>query len=189
MNKKVDTVYSIALETTGFNRDECNKAKGHQIVSIGIVAADAGTFAVKDKMYFTVKWNGKSDWSSEAESIHHISKYEGDYTEEEALALIADFIVRNSGIEPIVFLGHNFNSFALWFISDLFDKYNFKDLVISARSLDTFTLGKTLFNLDTQSDLFKFLKIDRPRRSIDKSIAYLKLFRISKKCWDKIYET
>lgn len=187
MSEVVETVFSLALETSGFGRENCDKGHGYQIVSLGLIAANADTFETIDSLYTTIKWNGVDKWSSQAESIHHFSKSDGEYEEEDVAAILANFILNNNGADPIVFLSHNFSTFGYWFIRDLFDKYGI-ELFISTRCLDTFTLAKTLFGLNTQNEIFNFLGNTNPQNTLEKAEAYLKLFRVSKKCWARIYE-
>jgi hypothetical protein len=187
MSVKVDTVFSLAIETTGFSH-ECDRSTGHQMVSVGLIAADAEDFKVRDGIHFTIKWNGESDWTEEAQRIHKLDKDSGDLTEEEAAAQIANFFIKHNELEPIVLLGHNIESFGYYFIRSILDKYGLSEIIISTRSMDTFTLGKTLYGLDSQKQMFNFLRVGVPKHTLDKSKAYLKLFRITKKLWSEVYE-
>lgn len=187
MSVKVSNVFSLAIETTGFSRD-CDRSTGHQLVSVGIIVADADTFKAKDSIHFTIKWNGESDWTEEAQSIHKLGKDDGDVTEEQAAALIANFFIEHNELEAVVLLGQNIDSFGYYFIRSILDKYGLGEIIISARSMDTFTLGKTLYDLNSQKEMFKFLRVGKPKNTLEKSKAYLKLFRITKKLWSQTYE-
>lgn len=187
MSVKVDTIFPLAIETTGFSKG-CDPSLGHQLVSVGLIAADAETFKIRDAISFTIKWNGESDWTDEAQNIHGLGPDDGEFTEDQAAAAIANFFIEHNQLEAVVLLGQNIDSFGYYFIRSILDKYGLNDIIISARSLDTFTLGKTLYGLNSQKEMFRFLQIDKPKNILEKSKAYLKLFRITKKLWSKIYE-
>lgn len=187
MSVKIDTVFSLAIETTGFGKG-CDRSEGHQLVSVGLIAADSDTFKAKGGIHLTIKWNGESNWSKEAQNIHGLGPDDGEITEEQAAAAIANFFIEHNQLEAVVLLGQNIDSFGYYFIRSILDKYGLNDIIISARSLDTFTLGKTLYDLNSQKEMFRFLQIGKPKNTLEKSKAYLKLFRITKNLWSKVYE-
>jgi hypothetical protein len=96
--------------------------------------------------------------------------------------------VEHNQLEPVVLMGHNVESFTYHFIRSILDKYELGDIIISSRSLDAFTIGKTLYGLNSQKEIFKFLNVGKPENTLAKSKAYLKLFRITRKIWSTVYE-
>lgn len=190
MNSEILKVASVGVETTGFNRSTFNKAEGHQLLSVGIVVADATTFVPVDEIYHEIKWDGVSEWNSRLESVHGFTREYLERNGEDEVSVaasMANLFLDHFDDSPIVLLGHNVNNFAYWFIRDIFDKYDL-DLFVSDRVFDTFTIGKTLFGLNNQDEIFDMLGVKPPLTSLDKARAYLKLFKITKGCWKLLNE-
>jgi len=182
MSKKIQNILVVSLETTGINYTDCDRAVGHQILAGGFIVADSKTFTPIEKRYIEIKWDPMNAWDSDAESYHGLSKKylnQNGITEEDAVVQIGELILRNIPSGPIVMLGHNVSNFTYWFMSDIFHKYDI-DLTFSARMLDTFTIGKTVFGLNDSKDIFNLLG-KNPTNALDKAEAYLTLFRLVKK--------
>jgi DNA polymerase III epsilon subunit-like protein len=83
----------------------------YQAISFGAVIATSDTFEPVKELYFKVKFDGKKyQWTPEAEKIHGITREELEETgleNEEAAAMLAEFILDNFGTGKVMFLGHN----------------------------------------------------------------------------------
>jgi hypothetical protein len=190
MKNTINKVAAISIETSGINKDDCNKGKDYQILSFGIIIADAKTFNPIDNIYGQVKWNGESIWNVNLEPMHGFTKEylnENGVDEEVAAAIIGKIFFDHFETNPIILLGHNISTFGYWFIKNILDKYGI-DLCISIRMLDTFTIGKTFFNLDNSKEIFSLLNRPEKMNSLERADACLQLFRIIKKEWIKLNE-
>lgn len=188
MNSTVEKIASISFETNGYNLNSANKAEGYQILSAGIIISDCDTFIPVEKLYIELSPNDGIIWDKKLEKYHGFTLdylKEHGVSEELAVTYISDLLFRHIGTEPVVLLGHNVSNFTYWFLRDIFNKYDI-ELILSARVLDTFTLGKTFFDFNTQQDMFKFMKLGSKPTAMDKSQAYLKFFRVCKKYWNSI---
>ena len=83
----------------------------YQAISFGAIVATSDTFEPVKELYFKVKFDEqKYKWTAEAEKIHGITREELEETgleNEEAAAMLAEFILDNFGTGKVMFLGHN----------------------------------------------------------------------------------
>lgn len=165
-----EKVLAIDVETSGMytnreNDNPCRKSDTEyfQIVSIGLVVASATTFDEIESVYFTIKWDGKSGWSSKAQSVHGLSKEhleETGLTPEEAVELIGNIIIKYWGFDcPVSLLGHNVVSFDLEFLRDLMFSHGVH-IFFSNRHIDTNSLGIVAFGAFTSDELFRLVGFD-----------------------------
>lgn len=181
---------AVDCETSGINFNDLNPAKDYQIVSLGMVVADAKTFLPIDELYVTIKWNGEAIWSDEAEKIHGLSKEFLQTTalsEEDAVVEIAEFILKHFSIkESLVLLGHNVATFDLWFIKTLLLKYELP-FKFAHRQLDTFSLSMATVRAFNSDDLF--YKMGLPDRKLHNALEdakyALSTYRRISKIWKK----
>lgn len=131
-----------------------------QMVSIGLIVSDTKTYEELDTLYLEIKWNGESDWSQKAESIHQLSKEyleENGVDEEEAAVQITEFIMKHFNVSKgITLLGHNVSSFDRFFLRSLLMKFDI-DLKFSHRNIDSFTLGLIVLDAYDSDELFRAL--------------------------------
>src|SRR5690606_26220674 len=148
-------------------------------------------------VYFEVKPTNQTlaNWDKKLESIHGFKPeylLANGILEEHAAAIMCDLLMEHFSDDPVVMLGHNVGMFSYWFLYNILNKYNYYrdcNIFISSRMMDTFPLGKVLYDLDTQEDIFKFLKLPLDNLNAeDKSNAYLQFYRICKKHWNALNE-
>lgn len=169
---KFNKIIAADCETTGmcFNSDSPvfnpKTNERHQAVSWGFVIADTDTLKPIDELYLEIKWNqhsiaakkrGKS-FGVKAESIHGLTyEYlkENGVSEEDAVVQIGELILKYFKPDrSLNLLGHNVISFDLWFLRDLFQRYNIP-FKFSHRHVDTNSLGFGTFNTYTSDQLFE----------------------------------
>lgn len=179
MNNKgyFDKVLAIDVETSGLfygkappNFDHTN-GDYYQIVSIGLVVADAKTLNPVDEFYVEIKWDGKSLWDKRAEKTHKLSKEhleEHGVSDLEALDMIVKFLLKHWSNQAewikdqlIILVGQNCATFDIWYLRYLFAKYDVPMPKISNRIIDTSAIGWVVFNVFNSDDLFEALEIDR----------------------------
>lgn len=169
-NKTVGSMQYVLCfdtETSGLFSNEVDPSyqsdtgKECQIVSIGLIVADAIKLTPIKKLYLEIQWNGVSDWQQQAEDVHGLTKQhlkDNGLTEEEAVEEIGDFIqefwgpmqeIVVAGTKKVKFpttqlhvLGHNI-AFDISFIRRLFKRVLGDDFIlnISHRQYDTNSLG------------------------------------------------
>lgn len=186
----IDKILAVDTETSGLNyNNRLNRADGYQIVSIGMIVADATTFKEIDRLYLEIQWNGKSEWSKRAEKIHGLTKSyleENGIPEEEAVEQIALFINEHFGIDKgITLFGHN-PSFDHMFLRDLLERYEC-DFKFNHRMVDTFSLGLTLLGAFDSNQLFDVMGFEsRSEHNSMRDIEMtLQTGRLLKKLWRK----
>jgi DNA polymerase III epsilon subunit-like protein len=159
MSAKFDKLLAIDCETSGFTKNCHNPAQDHQMVSLALIVANTN-FEPIEEFYIEIKWDGKSEWSSKAESIHKLSKeYLDQHGVDEAVAAekAAQFIYKHFGANtPLTFLGHNLVGFDIPFLRDFLQRHdlNFK---IAQRHIDTFSLAMPTLGTYTSDSLFSTL--------------------------------
>lgn len=200
-NKKprgyLEHILAIDVETTGlfFNNTDPSfdeeSGKYHQVVSIGLVVADATTFEEIEDLYIEIKWDGESEWNVEAENIHGLSKQyleENGFTNEEAVLVIGQLLLKYwGGNKPVALLGHNVATF---------DKFFFQRLMMSQgihvkhanRHIDSFSVGKATVGSCNSDDLFEAVGIptrdSNSHNALDDAKASLTSVRTVKQLWD-----
>lgn len=137
----------------------------HQIVSIGMIIADAQTFETLDELYVEIKWNDISRAAREkdpkfgkrAEQIHGLTfEYleENALDEEEAVIEIGNFILKWFADENIRTCAHNGATFDVPFLKTLFRRYDI-ELKFGNRHCDTWSVGFVTFEAYNSDDLFE----------------------------------
>ena len=157
-------ILAMDCETSGMSFEDVDPTveqatgKSYQSVSWGFVVADAATFKPLEELYLEIKWNGVSEWSAKAESIHGLSKeYLNDngITEEEAVIHIYDLFSRHWGPDSLIkTLGHNIASYDLYFLKALLRKFgvNYK---FGNRHVDMNGIGLVCWQTYTSDQLFE----------------------------------
>lgn len=161
------TILAFDVETTGINfENKSDCSEGYQIVSIGVIVADANSYEVIEKKYVEIQWDGVSRWSPKAEEVHGLTKEYlevNGVSEEDAVVVIGEMILKywplNSSINA---LGHNLVGFDIIFLRNLFTKYGMV-LNFGNRHVDTFTLMKVL--LDEYNSEDGFQRLGMPART------------------------
>lgn len=129
----------------------------YQIVSIGLVVADAQTLNSIERLYVEIKWDGVSAWSAEAQRVHGLSLAyleEHGVTEEEAVVSIVELIIKHWGIDGVVCVGgHNVATFDLMFLRALLKRQEF-EIRFGSRTIDTNSIGFATFGTFNSDDLF-----------------------------------
>jgi DNA polymerase III epsilon subunit-like protein len=163
---QITKIIAIDVETTGFSKG-ADITHNHQIVSIGLIIADAN-FKPLDKFYCEIKWNGTSHWDKNAERVHGLSKEyleeHGD-TEEDAVLKIAEFLLAHfEATDYLYFLGHNPRNFDIPFFLKLTNKYDvyFK---LGHRTVDSFSVGFTTLGTMNSDELFSYFYDTREKHN------------------------
>lgn len=165
----------------------------YQVVSIGLVVADAATFRPVEELYLEIKWDGESTWSKEAEQVHGLSK---QYLEEHgvdratAVEAIGNLVVSYWGFDvPICLLGHNVATFDLWFFKRLMRSEGVH-LRFGNRYLDSASVGLATFGTFNSDDLFAaagFPERDPSKHNaLDDAKMALASVRLVKELWNEL---
>lgn len=129
----------------------------YQMVSVGLVVANALTLQPIEKLYVEIKWNGKSKWDKRAEAVHGLSLAhleEHGVDEEEAVLLIGSLILKYWGPEsPVCLGGHNVATFDKFFLNRLLRTHGIV-VRFGSKTLDTNALGFGTFGTHNSDDLF-----------------------------------
>jgi hypothetical protein len=163
-------VLAMDCETSGINVNSDDPSVGYQAVSWGLVVADAETLKVIDELYVEIKWNGEAKWEKKAEAVHGLSKEHLDVnglSEEEAVVEIANFVYKHwppdaefSSQRSIRCLGHNVATFDVWFMRQLFRKFEM-EFKTGNRFIDTSTLSWAVFDCFNSDDAFELVGVER----------------------------
>lgn len=196
-----EKVLAIDVETSGmaFAQDSddpsYNPKTGdtYQIVSIGLVVANAKTLKPIEELYVELKWDGESKWDRAAEKVHGLSVQhleENGLDREEAVAEIGNLIINHWGPDvPICLLGHNVATFDLWFFKRLMRSEGI-ELRFGNRYIDTNSIGVSTFGTFNSDDLFA--AIGYPERdpskhnALDDAKMALATARFVKELWTDI---
>jgi len=196
-----DRVLALDVETSGLIRgtgNPCINPKTgdyYQIVSIGLAVAGTKTLKPADTLYVEVKWDGKSLWDKGAERKHGLTK---EYLEQngmddiEALSHVVDFIKTywDSDAEyakdRIVHLvGHNVSSFDIWFLRQLFEKYQIPFFPYSNQFIDTNAIGWITMDMFSSDKIFETIGTTRDKHnSLEDALLSLETVRRAKKICD-----
>lgn len=151
----------INCETSGlnsnnlFNPSSLVNGKYYQPLSWGLVLVD-DQYNILDELYVEIKWDGKSIWENEAESVHGLSiEYlqQNGVSELEAVEEIGGFIFEAFETQRIQIMGYN-TLFALNFLNDMFKRYDMQ-LNFKNRLLDLNTISTVLLEVNTRDELFE----------------------------------
>jgi hypothetical protein len=159
----IELALFIDAETSGiaFNSDDPSHdpvtGDTYQVVSLGLIVANAHTLKPIEELYVEIKWDGESKWSKEAEGIHGLSLAyleEHGMDEEEAVVEIATLLLKYWGPDsPVCLGGHNVASFDKFFLRRLLRKHGI-DVRFGAKMLDTNSVGFATFATHNSDDLF-----------------------------------
>lgn len=189
-------VLGIDFETTGLKFDSMDSSEGHQILSCGIIVADAKTFKPIEELYLEIKWNDEmkakrlvdSSFGKYAEKIHGLTmEYleENGVEEQQAVQYIGTLILKYFGpTSSVRCLGHNVHLFDYRFLISLFKKYDI-DLPMANRHIDTSTIGNVLLGAYTSDQLFETLGFEQRDKhdALDDVKMSLKACEIISKLW------
>lgn len=196
---KYKYLLGMDVESTGINFDSQDPSHGQQAISWGIVIINAHTLEPIEDLYLEVKWNEESkarrkdnpDWGKGAEAVHGLTyEYleENGITEEEAAVQIANLIVKYWGPQnSIGTLGHNTLKFDVSFLVALMEKFNIR-LRISARHVDTNSVGFAVFGTTTSDELFDLIGFDHreTHNALDDVYMSLKVVQVVRKLFAKL---
>jgi len=196
----MDNILAMDCETSGLNwgsaKSLSNKSPihGYQAVSWGMIATNLN-YEIIEELYVEIKWNGVAKWEPKAEAIHGLSKAyldENGLDEEEALAEIVEFFMRNFNLDkPIYCLGHNVASFDVPVLKDLLYRHKVPGIRFGHRHFDTFSLSMgTVGELDSNT-LFKRvgLPVRKDHNALDDAKYALVTFRRINKAWQKLMKS
>jgi len=183
-------VLAMDCETSGINVNGDDPSVGYQAVSWGLIVADAETLKPVDELYVEIKWNGASKWDKGAEKIHGLTIEHLDehgLTEEEAIVEIANFVYKYwdpkaefSSQRSIRCLGHNVATFDVWFMRQLFRKFDL-EFRTGNRFIDTSTVGWVTFDCFNSDDAFELVGVHRTaHNSLEDARASLTLTRTAR---------
>mgnify|MGYP000915246600 CR=1 FL=1 len=183
-------VLAMDCETSGVNVNSDDPSIGYQAVSWGLIVADAKTLKVIDELYVEIKWNGESKWDKKAEGVHGLTKEyleANGLDEEEAVVEIANFIYKYwppdaeySSQRSIRCLGHNVSTFDVWFMRQLFNKFELK-FRTGNRFIDTSTVGWVVFDCFNSDDAFDLVGVQRKEHNaLEDARASLQLVKTAK---------
>jgi DNA polymerase III epsilon subunit-like protein len=153
----MEKVLVFDIETSGL------KVGTHQIVSIGLIAANKQTFKTIEKLYVELKFDGtKYQWSKAAEDIHGLTR---DYLDknglehEEACEQIAGFIYNHFGTNRIITLTHNGHNFDIPFLNHFLNQF---DIFLNYHTLqiDSAAVGCVCLGVNRSDDLFETLGLN-----------------------------
>lgn len=195
-----DKVLALDVETSGLIRSTSNPCVNYktgeyyQMVSVGMAIADTETLKPVDTLYVEIKWDGRSLWSAGAEKKHGLSKAyleRNGVSDVEALAQIVDFVstywdinAEYSKDRVVHCLGTNVASFDMFFMHDLFDRYEVPFFPVSNQVIDTNTVGWVTMGMFTSDKLFEAIGIKRDKHnSLEDALLSLEAARrIRKMC-------
>jgi len=195
-----DKVLAVDVETSGIVRSSGNpcvnlkNGEYYQMVSVGMAIADTETLKPVDTLYIEIKWDGKSLWNAGAEKKHGLSKEylaRNGKTDVEALAEIVGFISTYWDINAeyskdriVHCLGTNVASFDIFFLRNLFDRYDVPFFPVSNQVIDTNTIGWATMGMFTSDKLFEAIGIKRDKHnSLEDALLSLEAARrIRKMC-------
>ena len=169
----------LAFNSVDPSYDEAT-GKTYQAVSWGMVVTDAQTLKAIERLYVEIKWDGKSEWSVDAQRVHGLSlEYleEHGMTDEEAVVAIAELILKYWGPDGVVCVGgHNVATFDLPFLRRLLTD-NGIHVKFGSRVVDTNSLGFGTFGTFISDDLFDTVGI--PERGEHNALADADAARIA----------
>lgn len=184
----------LDTETSGlaFNQDDPSlesDGRTYQMVSCGMLVVDTKTHKILDTLYIEIKWNGESEWSTQAEQVHGLSlQYLEDngISEEDAAMEIGNFILNHFGTGLVQCAGHNVSTFDIWFIRRLMRKF---DIMFKTgnRFVDTHSVGYTCYETYNSDDLFDLMSVKRElHNSLEDAKASLKVIKNTRQIYQSI---
>lgn len=188
---KIYKVLACDCETSGIARNgTLDPSEGYQMVSLGLVAANADTFEPIAELYVEIKWDKVSKWEYRAEQVHGMSK---EYLEknglspEEAAEKIGLFLDEHFGIDHAInLLGQNVVSFDLPFFKKFLDA-NGLPFKFAQRHMDTLSLSMGTIKGYTSDEIFETLGFEQRKthHSLEDAKMALRTFKIIQKLWDQ----
>lgn len=136
----------------------------YQSVSWGMLVVDTESLKVLDSLYVEIQPDEDCVWDARAEAVHGLSKQyleqHGD-TAEDAVLKIGQLILKHWGPDsPVSICGHNVVHFDLPFLKRLLRSQDL-NIKFSHRSVDTNSIGFSVFNTYTSDQLFDLLNVKR----------------------------
>lgn len=195
---KIKFVLAVDVETTGLSWVQGDPSQGHQIVSIGLIVADAETFEPIEEKYVEIKWNEQSKAARRkdpkfgvgAEEVHGLT-YEylesNGLDEEDAVVEIAEIIVKYWSTDvTIQLLGHNVGTFDVHFVRNLLHKHELM-FKFASRMYDSHSLGAGTIGAVNSDQLFEALGFDtrEEHNALEDARMSLDAFKIIRKLWIK----
>lgn len=188
-------------ETTGLNFKGDNAYEGHQLVSLGLVVADAVTLKPIEDLYVEIKWNEQSKarraaeptFGKDAEKVHGLTyEYleEHGISEEEAVTKIVNLIIKYWGpTVSIRTLGHNVHLFDMPFVRDLCRRHGI-ELSFGNRHYDTNSAGFITLQTFNSDDLFEAVGCNarEEHNALDDTYMALKAARVMRSIFKRALE-
>lgn len=184
----ITRLLAIDCETSGlvYNSDDpsydAKTGQYFQAVSWGLIVVDAINLKTIEELYLEIKWDGKSQWNTQAENIHGLSKAhlaKNGMDRQDAVEAIGNLIINHWGpSSPICVLGHN-PSFDLAFLKRDMRSEGI-DLRFGSKRIDTNSVGFTVFGTHNSDDLFELVGIKRDpnnHNALDDARAALEVVR------------
>lgn len=172
----------VDCETTGICYSKNNPGESpvhnprtgerHQMVSLGLIVADAATLRPVEEKYIEIKWNETSlmqrlenpRFGKDAEGIHGLTKdylEENGLDEEDAVVQIGEIILKYWGPEVSVrTMGHNVHLFDLAFLRDILNRHGIH-VSFGNRHYDTNSAGFMTFGTWNSDELFEIVGFDQ----------------------------
>jgi DNA polymerase III epsilon subunit-like protein len=158
-----EKILVVDVETSGY-ASGCDDASydpttgdTYQIVSIGLIVANAQTLKPIEELYVEVKWDGVSKWNAGAQKVHGLSLEhleEHGLSSSDAVVEIASLIINHWGpTGNVVLLGHNVATFDIWFLKRLLRSEGL-EIRFSNRTIDSNGVGFSVFSTFNSDDLF-----------------------------------
>ncbi|PPD54354.1 MAG: hypothetical protein CTY12_03420 [Methylotenera sp.] len=134
-----------------------------QAVSWGLIVVDAINLKTIEELYLEIKWDGKSQWSPKAESIHGLTKQyleQNGIDRQDAVEAIGNLIINHWGPSSAIHvLGHNPSFDLAFFKRDM--RSEGIELKFGNKRIDTNSVGFTVFGTHNSDDLFELVGIKR----------------------------
>jgi hypothetical protein len=163
MNKSkayFNKILIIDCETSGLAFGSDNPAvhldQYFQAVSWGIIVADADTLTPLDELYVEIQWDGKSQWSPQAEKVHGLSKEylnKNGVPMSQAVEEIGSLILKHFGPNGYPNIAGNNPHFDLCFLRQTLRSEGI-EIRFSNRLIDTNSIGFAVYGTYSSDELF-----------------------------------